>query len=115
MTMKKDIKGIVYKHPISYLQHTTLEGKNSSGKTCGKVSMDYKPCKYCTIKKVSLENNGVAVADLDFTNLVKNTTFMIRQKSYIIIILVLSKMSPSSLLRSLLLDSSACMTITLPI
>lgn len=56
----------------------SLEGKNLTSVLSGKLSIDFKPHKYLNIKKMSLENDGNAVCDVDMPNLVKGTTLMLR-------------------------------------
>lgn len=43
-----------------------------------KLSGEFAPCAYCNVKKLSVENSGALVADVDFKKLVKNTTFTVR-------------------------------------
>lgn len=56
----------------------TLEGKNLTSACSGKISMDFKPFTYLTVKKLSLENTGAAVCDIDLPNFLCGTTFMFR-------------------------------------
>lgn len=55
-----------------------LEGQNVSGVIGGKVSLDAKTCDYLNIKKLSLDNLGTGIFDVDLPNLVKYSTFMVR-------------------------------------
>lgn len=43
-----------------------------------KISTDFAPCGYCTVKKLSIDSTGATVADADIPKLLKNTTFTIR-------------------------------------
>lgn len=43
-----------------------------------KISTDFAPCGYCTVKKLSIDSTGAIVADADIPKLLKNTTFTIR-------------------------------------
>lgn len=57
----------------------TAEAKSVEGKpVVSKISGDFAPCDRCAVKKISLENTGMIVADVDLKKLVKNTTFTIR-------------------------------------
>ena len=55
-----------------------LEGRYVSGVLGGKVSLDAKTCDYLNIKKLSLDNLGTGIFDVDLPNLVKYSTFMVR-------------------------------------
>ena len=70
-TLKYSIKGC----------NLSLEGKNFTSAIAGKLSVDCKPCKYLNIKKMSIENNGNAICDLDVPNLISGTTLMIRTQA----------------------------------
>ena len=56
----------------------TVEGKNLTSACSGKVSIDFKPFAYLAVKKLSLENSGAAVCDVDVPNFLHGTTFMFR-------------------------------------
>lgn len=43
-----------------------------------KISGDFAPCTHCNFKKLSVDNMGAMVADVDVTKLIRNTTFTIR-------------------------------------
>ena len=43
-----------------------------------KLSGDFAPCSYCNVKKLSVDNMGAVVADVDVTKLIRNTTFTLR-------------------------------------
>ena len=43
-----------------------------------KLSGDFAPCNHCNVKKLSVDNMGAVVADVDVTKLVRNTTFTLR-------------------------------------
>ena len=43
-----------------------------------KISGDFSPCKYFTVKKVSLDSVGNVVLEADMPELLKNTTLTLR-------------------------------------
>ena len=43
-----------------------------------KISGDFAPCTHCNFKKLSVDNMGAMVADVDVTKLIRNTTFTLR-------------------------------------
>ena len=81
MTMKvKNIKGMVgvWVDPLTP-QSLTAEAKATEGKpVVSKLSGDFAPCAHCNFKKLSIDNMGALVADVDMTKLVRNTTFTLR-------------------------------------
>lgn len=56
----------------------SLEAKNFTSSLSGKFAVDFKPFTYLAVKKLSIENTGAAVFDLDIPNFVRGTTFMFR-------------------------------------
>lgn len=56
----------------------SLEGKNFISNMSGKFAIDFKPCTYLTVKKMSIEESGAAVCDIDIPEFLKGTTFMFR-------------------------------------
>ena len=56
----------------------SVEGKNFISNLSGKFSIDFKPCAYFNVKKISIEENGASVCDIDVPNVLSGTTFMIR-------------------------------------
>ena len=43
----------------------SVEGKNFISNLSGKFSIDFKPCAYFNVKKMSIEENGASVCDVD--------------------------------------------------
>lgn len=61
----------------------TAEGRAVEGKpVVSKISGDFIPCDYCNVKKLSIDSTGALVGDLDFTKLLKKTTFTLRLLLY---------------------------------
>ena len=56
----------------------SIEGKNFISNLGAKFSIDFKPCTYLNVKKMSIEESGVAVCDVDIPEFLKGTTFMFR-------------------------------------
>ena len=56
----------------------TLEGKNFISNLSGKFSIDFETFSYVKVKKMSIEESGAAVCDVDISNFLKGTTFMFR-------------------------------------
>ena len=63
---------------VIILQNMSVEGKNFISNLSGKFSIDFKPCTYFNVKKMSIEENGASVCDVDVPNVLSGTTFMIR-------------------------------------
>ena len=57
----------------------TAEARAVEGKpVVSKISGDFVHCDYCSVKKLSIDSTGAVVADVDFTKLLKKTTFTLR-------------------------------------
>ena len=57
----------------------TAEAKSVEAKpVVSKVSTDFVPCDRLAIKKLSIENTGLIVADFDIKKMLKKTTFTVR-------------------------------------
>ena len=57
----------------------TAEARAVEGKpVVSKISGDFVPCDYCSVKKLSIDSTGAVVADVDFTKLLKKKTFTLR-------------------------------------
>ncbi|KNB42834.1 hypothetical protein JH06_5537 [Blastocystis sp. subtype 4] len=73
----KKAKGTTMYHSQSF--NMTAEARAVEGKpVVSKISGDFVPCDYCSVKKLSIDSTGAVVADVDFTKLLKKTTFTLR-------------------------------------
>ena len=78
MALKTILKDNVFYEVYNNLQKVTLEGRSCSGSMIGKLTLDMKERKYIQRKKMSIDSNGVFASETDVTNILNNTTFMIR-------------------------------------
>lgn len=78
MALKTILGGNVIHEVYDKLQKVTLEGRSCSGSMIGKLTLDMKERKYIQRKKMSIDSNGVFASEADMTNILNNTTFMLR-------------------------------------